>query len=205
MVLNAVPGQEPGSGPNYFSFDDNVLYELHVDNNQDGDAEDVRYQIRFQPEQRTPDQFIATLGGGPLPPVSHIDGPGSEGLSRVLANDMVPGVEPQDFVSAPVWLDQPSDETRVRREDWVTKTDRTDVNYFSIGCSVLFLNWLRFQLNFPWAKIIAAGGSTLGETYKNLTGKSDGWTVFKALIDDTYPPGRPSGLKTDNPFPLTPA
>ncbi|HSV05729.1 MAG TPA: DUF4331 domain-containing protein [Candidatus Binatus sp.] len=83
MVLNAVPGQEPGSGPNYFSFDDNVLYELHVDNNQDGDAEDVRYQIRFQTEQRTPDQFIATLGGGPLPPVSHIDGTGSDGLSRV--------------------------------------------------------------------------------------------------------------------------
>src|SRR2546422_8201915 len=45
MILNAVPGQEPGSGPNYFAFDDNVLYELHVDNNQDGDAEDVRYQI----------------------------------------------------------------------------------------------------------------------------------------------------------------
>jgi uncharacterized protein DUF4331 len=83
MVLNAVPGQEPGSGPNYFAFDDNVLYELHVDNNQDGDAEDVRYQIRFKTEQRSPDQFIATLGGGPLPPVSHIDGPGSEGLSRV--------------------------------------------------------------------------------------------------------------------------
>src|SRR5947207_11205902 len=60
MVLNAVPGQEPGSGPNYFAFDDNVLYELHVDNNQDGDAEDVRYQIRFRTEQRSPDQFVAT-------------------------------------------------------------------------------------------------------------------------------------------------
>jgi len=83
MILNAVPGQEPGSGPNYFAFDDNVLYELHVDNNQDGDAEDVRYQIRFLTEQRSPDQFVATLGGGPLPPVSHLDGPGSEGLSRV--------------------------------------------------------------------------------------------------------------------------
>lgn len=83
MILNAVPGQEPGSGPNYYAFDDNVLYEFHIDNNQDGDAEDVRYQVRFQTEQRSPDQFVATLGGGPLPPVSAIDGPGSEGLSRV--------------------------------------------------------------------------------------------------------------------------
>ena len=57
-----------------------------------------------------------------------------EGLSRVLANDMVPGVEPQDFVSPPVWLDGPSDITGVLREDWVNKTEQTDRNYFSIGC-----------------------------------------------------------------------
>src|ERR1041384_8770392 len=38
MVLNAVPGQEPGSGPNYFAFDDNVLYELHVANDTAGSA-----------------------------------------------------------------------------------------------------------------------------------------------------------------------
>jgi hypothetical protein len=121
----------------------------------------------------------------------------------VLANDIVPGVEPAGFLSAPVWLDDNSDVDGVYREDWVTKTDPTDVNYFSIGCSVLFLNWMRFQLGYSWDKIIAAGGATLAATYKNLTGRNDGWTAFKALIDKTYPPGKPSGLKTDNPFPLT--
>jgi hypothetical protein len=124
-----------------------------------------------------------------------------EGLSRVLANDMVPGVEPQGFVSPPVWLDGPSD-TGILREDWVNKTDATDVNYFSIGCSVLFLNWLRFQLNFTWTQIIAAGTPTLAGTYQNLTGKNDGFAKFKALIDQKFPPGQPSGLTTDNPFPL---
>ena len=83
LIMNVIPGQEPSSGPNYFSFDDNVLYEIKVDNDRDGQASDVIYQFRFQTETRTPDQFIATLGGGPLPPVSAIDGPGSEGLSRV--------------------------------------------------------------------------------------------------------------------------
>src|ERR1700730_15531472 len=97
-----------------------------------------------------------------------------EGLSRVLANDMVPGVEPQGFVSPPVWLDGPSG-AGVLREDWVNKTEPTDVNYFTIGCSVLFLNWLRFQLNFTWAQIIAAGTPTLAGTYKNLTGQNDGF------------------------------
>ena len=81
--MNVIPGQEPSSGPNYYAFDDNVLYEIKVDNDKDGDASDIIYQFRFQTETRSPDQFIATLGGGPLPPISAIDGPGSEGLSRV--------------------------------------------------------------------------------------------------------------------------
>src|SRR5262249_8071688 len=83
LIMNVIPGQEPSSGPNYYAFDDNVLYEIKVDNDRDGWAGDVIYQFRFQTELRSPGQFIATLGGGPLPPVSAIDGPGSEGLSRV--------------------------------------------------------------------------------------------------------------------------
>src|SRR5215471_8934791 len=83
LIMNVVPGQEPSSGPNYYAFDDNVLYEIKVDNDRDGNASDVIYQFRFQTETRSPDQFIATLGGGPLPPISAIDGAGSEGLSRV--------------------------------------------------------------------------------------------------------------------------
>lgn len=125
-----------------------------------------------------------------------------EGLSRVLANDMVPGVEPQGFVSPPVWLDGPSDISGVLREDWVNKTDQTDTNYFSIGCSVLFLNWLRFQLKYPWDQIIKAGAATLGQAYKNLTGKDDGWVTFNASMNARFPPGKPSGVTTDNPFPL---
>src|SRR6266852_956487 len=31
LIMNVLPGQEPGSGPNYYAFDDNVLYVLHVD------------------------------------------------------------------------------------------------------------------------------------------------------------------------------
>src|SRR5438445_676726 len=40
LIMNVLPGQEPGSGPNYYAFDDNVLYVLHVDNDRDGIAED---------------------------------------------------------------------------------------------------------------------------------------------------------------------
>jgi len=124
-----------------------------------------------------------------------------EGLSRVLANDMVPGAQPADFVSAPVWLDPPTDGSE-SRPDFVNMTEPTDRNYTSIGCSVLFLNWLRFQLNYSWQQIIAAGAPTLAVTYSTLTGLNDGFDRFKALMQKHYPEGDPSGLTTDNPFPL---
>ncbi len=74
-----------------------------------------------------------------------------EGLSRVLANDLYPGAEPSNFVSSASWLDAPG------RPDWINNTEGTDQHYVSIGCSVLFLNWMRFQLGYSWTQIIAAG------------------------------------------------
>ncbi len=116
-----------------------------------------------------------------------------EGLSRVLSNAMYPGTEPAGFVSAPVWLDG-------GRPDFVTATDPTDTNYVSIGCAVLFLNWLRFELGHSWPAIIQAGGTTLAQTYTNLGEAGDGWARFQGRINQRFPPGQPSGLTTDNPF-----
>src|SRR5712691_7238637 len=79
LIMNVVPGQEPGSGPNYFAFDDNVLYVLHVDNNRDNQADDINYEFRFTTTTDNPDQFLATLGGDPLPAIDKLDAPG---LSR---------------------------------------------------------------------------------------------------------------------------
>ena len=78
LIMNVVPGQEPSSGPNYFGFDDEVLYELHVDNDRDGIASDVRYEVRFTTTIDTPDQFLATLA---LPPLSDLEGPGAAGAA----------------------------------------------------------------------------------------------------------------------------
>jgi hypothetical protein len=118
-----------------------------------------------------------------------------EGLSRVLATLLYPA-QLNGFVSAPSWLNAPG------RPDFVTVSDPTDTNYVSIGCSTLFLNYLRYQLDFTWQEIIAAGGATLETTYKNLTGASGGITPFKNLLQQFFPAGTPVNLTTDNPFPL---
>jgi len=46
LIANYVPRQKPDGGPNFYEFGDDVLYEIHVDN--DGDAlADITYQFRF--------------------------------------------------------------------------------------------------------------------------------------------------------------
>jgi hypothetical protein len=78
LIMNVVPGQEPSSGPNYFGFDDDVLYALNVDNDRDGVANDVRYELRFETTIETPGQILATLG---VPPVTALEGAGAAGIA----------------------------------------------------------------------------------------------------------------------------
>jgi hypothetical protein len=47
LIANYLPLQAPYGGPNYFTLDQNALYEIHIDNN--GDAkEDLTFQFRFK-------------------------------------------------------------------------------------------------------------------------------------------------------------
>ncbi|HEY2845460.1 MAG TPA: DUF4331 domain-containing protein [Bryobacteraceae bacterium] len=81
MILNVDPFLEPSNGPNYFPFDPNILYEMKVDNNRDG-QEDITFQFRFNTEIRAPGVFTGFVGNllG-IPPITALDGPGSEGFS----------------------------------------------------------------------------------------------------------------------------
>src|SRR5580765_2170354 len=61
MVANYIPLEAPASGPNFYSFDDDVLYEINVDQNGDG-SEDLSYQFRFKTQTRNPDTFLYNTG-----------------------------------------------------------------------------------------------------------------------------------------------
>src|SRR5215831_3556561 len=81
LILNVDPFLEPSNGPNYFPFDPGILYEMKIDNNRDGE-EDVTFQFRFTTETRLPGVFTAFAGGiAGIPPITSLDGPGSEGLN----------------------------------------------------------------------------------------------------------------------------
>jgi len=46
IISNFIPLQDPSGGPQFFRFDDSVLYQILIDNNGDG-IEDISYQFRF--------------------------------------------------------------------------------------------------------------------------------------------------------------
>jgi hypothetical protein len=80
LIMTVDPLLEPSNGPNYFPFDPGILYALRIDNDQDAKA-DVVFEVRFKTEIRGPGVFTSVVGGiAGIPPITALDGPGSEGL-----------------------------------------------------------------------------------------------------------------------------
>ena len=42
LIANYIPLEGPAGGPNFFEFGDDVLYQIHIDNDGDGDS-DITY------------------------------------------------------------------------------------------------------------------------------------------------------------------
>jgi hypothetical protein len=99
MILDVDPFLEPGNGPNYFPFDDNILYQIHVDNNNTA-TDGVVFNIQFTTQILAPQVFTGFVGAGtgiaapasspaPIAPgtqivppaITALDGAGAAGLS----------------------------------------------------------------------------------------------------------------------------
>jgi len=61
LIANYIPLEGPAGGPNFYEFGDDVLYEIHIDNNGDALA-DITYQFRFQTVVMNPDTFLYNTG-----------------------------------------------------------------------------------------------------------------------------------------------
>lgn len=61
IISNWIPFENPASGPNFYTFGDDVLYEINVDNNGDA-VDDVTFEFTFTTNVRNPDSFLAATG-----------------------------------------------------------------------------------------------------------------------------------------------
>jgi hypothetical protein len=57
LIANYIPLESPDGGPNFYEFGDDVLYEIHVDNDGDGNA-DISFQFRFKTVNNIPESFL---------------------------------------------------------------------------------------------------------------------------------------------------
>ena len=69
LIANYIPLQEPAGGPNFYEFGDDVLYEIHIDNDGDGKA-DITYKFTFHTRLTTPGSFLYNTG-----PISSLSDP----------------------------------------------------------------------------------------------------------------------------------
>lgn len=58
IIANYVPGQLPNGGPNYYSFGDNVRYEIHIDNDASKPGDEVTYRFTFFKQNQDPTTFF---------------------------------------------------------------------------------------------------------------------------------------------------
>ena len=86
LIMDVIPFEEPSGGPNYYNFDPSVAYTFHVDNDKDGNADDVVVKLRFTNEIRGAVNALGLplsyVGGVPpsdgsvIPPITSLDSPG---------------------------------------------------------------------------------------------------------------------------------
>lgn len=61
ILANWIPLEDPSGFPNFFHFDENAWYQIHIDNDGDG-VEDITYRFIFTENVRNPNSFLNFTG-----------------------------------------------------------------------------------------------------------------------------------------------
>jgi len=118
IIACYVPGQLPQGGPNYYSFGENIRYEIHIDNNVATKGDDITYRFTFEQENEDPTTFFnIRLGKQNLKTTYKLEKStdGGKKFSTIVDNGTVPppNVGPRS-ISSPVGLNAPSYESLIQ-------------------------------------------------------------------------------------------
>ena len=93
IIANYVPMQLPHGGPNYYSFGQNVRYEIHVDNDASTTGDDIIYRFTFTRTNQDPSTFFDIrlgLENGKTGYVLERSIDGGSSFQTVISNGVVP-------------------------------------------------------------------------------------------------------------------
>src|SRR5215207_1576043 len=112
LIANYIPLQGPAGGPNFYEFGDDVLYEIHIDN--DGDAKpDITYQFRFTTRVRNQRTFLYNTGQ-----ITSLDDPDWNRRQTYSVTKLVKGHSPKGSRvpgSVPAVQHRPAVDTELRQ------------------------------------------------------------------------------------------
>ena len=108
IIANYVPLQLPQGGPNYYSFGENVRYEVHIDNNTATSGDDIIYRFTFSKTNEDPSTFFnIRLGKQNLKTTYKLERSmnGGTSFTTIVTNGIVPppNIGPRS-ISSPVGL-----------------------------------------------------------------------------------------------------
>src|SRR4051794_26550759 len=119
LIANYVPGQLPQGGPNYYSFGENIRYEIHIDNNVNTAGDDIVYRFTFSKTNEDPSTFFNIRLGKQNLKTSYTlqrSMDGGKTFETIVANGMVP---PPNIgarsISDPVGLNAPDYNTLINK------------------------------------------------------------------------------------------
>ena len=58
LIANYIPFEHPAGGPNWYTFGENIRYEIHVDNNTATNGDDIIYRFTFSHVNQDPSTFF---------------------------------------------------------------------------------------------------------------------------------------------------
>jgi hypothetical protein len=101
LLMCVDPLLDPANGPNWFPFDDEILYEIKIDNDHRA-REDLTFQFRFDIRQRLPSLFQVYAGFGSAGAVQYVPPIAAAGTSPGPVADLLrlnTGVPPTPVAS----------------------------------------------------------------------------------------------------------
>ena len=119
LIANYIPFQLPQGGPNFYSFGENVRYEIHVDNNVATPGDDVTYRFTFHKTNEDPTTFFnIRLGKQNLKTTYTLERSmdGGASFQTIITNGQVPppNIGPRS-ISGPVGLNTPDYNTLINK------------------------------------------------------------------------------------------
>ncbi len=91
IIANFIPFQLPQGGPNYYSFGENIRYEIHIDNNTATAGDDIVYRFTFTKTNEDPSTFFnIRLGLQNLKTTYTLEKITSGGTTTIVTNGIVP-------------------------------------------------------------------------------------------------------------------